>query len=70
MESPIALNGDQRDAVVANLVGVPCRGHGDALFVISDLTNAPSAVSLDGCRVKWREGLYQYTALMRNSNLT
>jgi hypothetical protein len=62
------VSGD--DSVRANLDGVPCSGHGDTLYVVANSGNRLSPVSVDCCRLRWREGSYPYTAFMRNCNLT
>lgn len=70
MEPLSQLAGDQRDSVVANLVGVPCNGHGETIYVVADSSNSLAAIPVTGYRAKWRTGSYPYTAFMRNCNLT
>ena len=58
------------DGTRANLDGVECTGHGNMLYVVVDSSNFVSPMKVDGCRLKWRQGSYPYTAFMRNCNLT
>ena len=58
------------DGIRANLDVVSCTGHGGMLYVVVDSHNFVSPMTVDGGRLKWREGSYPYTAFMRNCNLT
>jgi hypothetical protein len=57
------------DSIRANLDGVACSGHGDTLYVVANSGKFLSPISVNGCRLRWRQGSYPYTAFMRNCNL-